>query len=307
MQDSTRPCAHCGTEFAPPPGVRPYSHAATYCPRCGRDYRSHYRAGTLDDWYASRSVICAHDLCVAPVGRGCSKFCADHVNYATTIKRCYSCVGPSCHNMCVSGHKQARFCSDACQHRAKKIRKRGAHATTAPHWVKSRPVHGPTLESWPEFGPPSPPRLPAAVTKPCQDCGELMHAVANQRKRCVECARLHNISKIMGLYDVAVKLIASSPHAERSLHMRRAMRWRYELVEYLRERDGVKCALCAKRMRFDVSTGPNGKSDQGATVDHILPRSLGGDNELANLQLAHWACNRSKSNRGRAEQLRLVG
>jgi 5-methylcytosine-specific restriction endonuclease McrA len=84
------------------------------------------------------------------------------------------------------------------------------------------------------------------------------------------------------------------------------MAWRAQIVGYLRDRDGDKCGLCSKVMRFDVTTGPRGESDQGATVDHILPRSLGGDHDPANLQLAHWSCNRAKGNRG-SQQLRLVG
>lgn len=117
------------------------------------------------------------------------------------------------------------------------------------------------------------------------------------RKRCTECARQHNIEKVMGLYYSAYELE----------DIPRAMTWRKKIVEYIRERDGDKCGLCSKVMRFDLTTGPRGKSDRGATIDHIVPRSLDGLNDLANLQLAHWSCNRSKSNRGAPEQLRLVG
>jgi 5-methylcytosine-specific restriction endonuclease McrA len=86
-----------------------------------------------------------------------------------------------------------------------------------------------------------------------------------------------------------------------------AMHWRFVLVAYLRERDGDRCALCRKIMCFESSTGPRGESAKGATVDHIVPRSLGGSDDLVNLQLAHWSCNRAKGNRSGFQQLRLVG
>lgn len=34
-----------------------------------------------------------------------------------------------------------------------------------------------------------------------------------------------------------------------------------------------------------------------ATVDHIIPRALGGSDDRENLQLAHFGCNASKRHR----------
>jgi 5-methylcytosine-specific restriction endonuclease McrA len=45
----------------------------------------------------------------------------------------------------------------------------------------------------------------------------------------------------------------------------------------------------------------------GASVDHIMPRSLGGGNEMANLRLLTWKCNNRRGNRGGNEQLALIG
>jgi len=36
-------------------------------------------------------------------------------------------------------------------------------------------------------------------------------------------------------------------------------------------------------------------SDEGPSIDHIHPRSKGGPDDLWNLQLTHWGCNREKS------------
>ena len=49
-----------------------------------------------------------------------------------------------------------------------------------------------------------------------------------------------------------------------------------------------KCLICNGPLRFDAGTG------EGATVEHIRPRSLGGGNELANLGVAHRRCNGEK-------------
>lgn len=49
-----------------------------------------------------------------------------------------------------------------------------------------------------------------------------------------------------------------------------------------------KCLICGGPIAFSVRTG------EGATVEHILPRSLGGTNELRNLGIAHRRCNGEK-------------
>lgn len=79
---------------------------------------------------------------------------------------------------------------------------------------------------------------------------------------------------------------------------------RRKRVARLAERDGWRCGLCGRRI------SPKAKwPDTGcATADHIVPRSCGGTDDLANLQLAHAGCNATKGNRvaGEGEQLRLA-
>ena len=48
------------------------------------------------------------------------------------------------------------------------------------------------------------------------------------------------------------------------------------------------CLICSGPVCFDALTG------EGATIEHILPRSLGGTNELNNLSIAHRRCNSEK-------------
>lgn len=51
------------------------------------------------------------------------------------------------------------------------------------------------------------------------------------------------------------------------------------------------CGIC------DQPISKGGDKGKGAlTVDHIIPKSLGGTNENANLQPAHSVCNRRRSN-----------
>jgi 5-methylcytosine-specific restriction endonuclease McrA len=72
------------------------------------------------------------------------------------------------------------------------------------------------------------------------------------------------------------------------------------LLDYLTKRDHGRCGICNKPVR--AKTGP-----MRASIDHIVPRSISHDDSLTNLQLAHWKCNTTKSNRGGGEQLLLVG
>lgn len=71
------------------------------------------------------------------------------------------------------------------------------------------------------------------------------------------------------------------------------------------DRDGWRCQLCGKK----VPRKSAARSPRSATVDHIVPISLGGDDVKANVQLAHFSCNVAKNNRAlpRGEQLRLIG
>jgi 5-methylcytosine-specific restriction endonuclease McrA len=52
-----------------------------------------------------------------------------------------------------------------------------------------------------------------------------------------------------------------------------------------------KRLICGGPSRFDTRTG------EGATIEHILPRYLGGGNDMQNLGVAHWRCNGEKGRR----------
>jgi 5-methylcytosine-specific restriction endonuclease McrA len=103
-------------------------------------------------------------------------------------------------------------------------------------------------------------------------------------------------ARIMGLYRTAID----------NLDIPKASMWQHKLVAYLADRDGKRCAICRKTINITLSSGPRG-NPLGASIDHVIPRSRGGSDDLANLRLAHWKCNNQRGNRGGDEQLRLVG
>lgn len=63
--------------------------------------------------------------------------------------------------------------------------------------------------------------------------------------------------------------------------------------EQLAERDGLNCYLCNEVIDMALPR----TSKMGATIDHVVPLSRGGLDELDNLKLAHWTCNLAKSNK----------
>lgn len=69
--------------------------------------------------------------------------------------------------------------------------------------------------------------------------------------------------------------------------------WRQNLYAVLIERDGPNCQLCGEWVDLTIKSGPKGDR-AGPSIDHILPRSLEGPDDLANLRLAHWGCNRDR-------------
>lgn len=69
------------------------------------------------------------------------------------------------------------------------------------------------------------------------------------------------------------------------------------------ERDKWKCSLCGGRVLKSKSS-PHPRS---ASLDHVIPLSLGGAHDPSNVSLAHLLCNTTKNNRGGGEQLALIG
>lgn len=63
--------------------------------------------------------------------------------------------------------------------------------------------------------------------------------------------------------------------------------------EEVAERDNWICYLCGEAVDMSLPR----TSKMGATLDHVVPISRGGEDSLENLRLAHWTCNVRKSNK----------
>jgi 5-methylcytosine-specific restriction endonuclease McrA len=61
---------------------------------------------------------------------------------------------------------------------------------------------------------------------------------------------------------------------------------------------GHRCSICGEKIFLNLPR----TSKEGLTVDHVIPISRGGNDEIANLRPAHWICNIRKSNKLPKEQ-----
>lgn len=57
-------------------------------------------------------------------------------------------------------------------------------------------------------------------------------------------------------------------------------------------RDEWKCGICEKL----IDRYLRGDAWMRATIDHIIPLSMGGEHVFENVQAAHWLCNMEKNN-----------
>ena len=80
----------------------------------------------------------------------------------------------------------------------------------------------------------------------------------------------------------------------RKNYFRRGMLARVERDDYTRaeiaERDSYTCQLCGD----PVDMGLRAPDRMSATIDHVVPLSVGGNDTRSNVQLAHWSCNSRK-------------
>ena len=71
----------------------------------------------------------------------------------------------------------------------------------------------------------------------------------------------------------------------------RPQRWRKHALA-VHERDQWTCQLCGTPTLREWVKGDM----RSPTLDHIMPRSLGGSDDIANLRTAHWLCNSIRGN-----------
>lgn len=157
----------------------------------------------------------------------------------------------------------------------------------------------------------------------CHDCGKRMMANRTSRPqgeaRCIECigrvsGRAHGISryKIGCRCDVCIQAKSDSMRAfmeafraEQGVSYATAWRKKFraehgywpqrhggQWITYaermaIYERDDWMCHLCGDRVDADAEFN----DDMAPSLDHLIPRSLGGSDDPSNLKTAHRGCN----------------
>jgi 5-methylcytosine-specific restriction endonuclease McrA len=69
--------------------------------------------------------------------------------------------------------------------------------------------------------------------------------------------------------------------------------WARRIIPQLIVRDGASCHICNQEIDFSLP----GREPLAASIDHLVPRAVGGSNALENLRLAHRQCNSEKGAR----------
>lgn len=115
----------------------------------------------------------------------------------------------------------------------------------------------------------------------CRICGKTFMGNSKNCVTCSEKCRKKNSS-----------LLDAISHDKRRV---RLLGCETEKIDRIRvfQRDGWICGLCGE----PVDPNANKKDPMRASLDHIIPVSLGGSHTWGNVQLAHLRCNSSKGNR----------
>lgn len=121
--------------------------------------------------------------------------------------------------------------------------------------------------------------------KTCQECGETFTAKKSNARWCSQRCRGRFTAREASRRRGPVRP-DSVPYADREIF----------------ERDQWRCHLCGKK----VDKAASRRSPEGASIDHLIPLSLGGADAPANVATAHNRCNREKGVKARDEQLRLI-
>lgn len=213
-----------------------------------------------------------------PPQRFCSVKCSGAYAGRTLAKRdnthtCEEC-GEVFHRRKSGGPYVAKFCSRACADAAKRTGRKPSQPLSQ---IRSK-----------------------VYFRDCRVCGALFCSKVSRGKYCSDmCRARRSIDRTMRLYELATMF-------DKDTGRYAGAEWRRVLLDYLVQRDGDKCAICSRKVNLNLKSGPKG-SRRGPSIDHIIPRSLGGSDDLANLRLTHWGCNQKRGNRGGNEQLALVG
>lgn len=204
-----------------------------------------------------------------------------------------------------------RSCSSECSIELKR-RKRAAYDARNPDRHKGK-VYA-----------KKPRPLSPIITRSCPVCQAVFTSRTNKRFCSKECGIRHpcrnrscsGCGVSLGFHslkslcdDCRVQRTKERDAVDRALrkHRGRAEKYgvEYEHVDVRRvyARDGWKCGICGDRVDRRLKY-PHRMS---ASLDHVMPLSLGGSHTYVNTQCAHWICNVRKGNRLAGDQLALIG
>ena len=132
---------------------------------------------------------------------------------------------------------------------------------------------------------------PHARVITCEDCGkrEAKPPTGGKTTRCTDCQRKRDRALMR---DRERERLANDAEY-RAISYLRSARGRRRRRRAVFERDGWTCGICGR----DVDPTLSHPHPMSASVDHILPLSLGGTDDRDNLQCSHLLCNITKGNR----------
>lgn len=246
------------------------------CRQCGKPFEQGSQRGGRPQIYCSKA--CRHAAQVAKTQQR---------QRALRPKTCAECAKPFDPN---EKGRPRKFCGDSCK---KKFHNRQLRRSLPP--------------------------LATVTAKMCPTCGELFAAKSRNRKYCYgkACAQAayrqrHRAGALRlmqprqvacdgcgSLFDAVHPMArwCSQRCANRYWGgVRARQRRQVSAADYtdleVFQRDGWRCHICGELIDWTVAR----TSDNGPTIDHIVPISLGGEDVASNVAAAHWRCNREKRN-----------
>lgn len=229
----------------------------------------------------------------------CSKRCTDRAAAASAVERrastrpqqCAECQAPLAH---LRIGRPRRYCSATCTQRASNRAQRRRQLPVTPQADRAcercakpfSPKRRDQLFCSPRCRVNAgqarrqrnePLRQGTTFDLTCVECGTEFTALKNNAKWCSSQCRIRTNGR-----EAARRRF---PGTRAALYSDRE----------IFERDGWICQIpgCGT----PVNRAARRLDSDGATIDHVIPLSLGGADEACNVVTAHWRCNREKGNR----------
>lgn len=202
-----------------------------------------------------------------------------------------------------------RYCSRACQRLASRtptgvtevscegcgVAVRRAQRGPVPRWCAKCYTARNVLLTNERRRNPDAPALRAG--RPCQTCGEIVASTGTRgpiRRWCDPCTEKHN-------RKVSDQWLKDRPDLQRDKWRAHKLKRRAQQrnlpaesisPQAIFERDGWSCGIC----RQDIDPDDRYPDPGSASVDHVIPLSLGGHHVWSNVQASHLLCNVLRQN-----------